>query len=74
MAPLRKWTWVKRNAWGVRWVLELVIVFVGLAGKMAKQGVYLAVGQPAFALFGCGVEVGEASADDERPDVVLVLG
>src|SRR5207245_3505695 len=39
-----------------------------------KESVYLAVSQPAFALFGAGVQIGEAPADDERPDVVLILG
>jgi hypothetical protein len=59
---------------GVWWVLELVVVLVGLAGEMPEEGVYLAVGQPPLALLGPGVEVGEASADNERPDLILVLG
>jgi hypothetical protein len=59
---------------GVWWVLELVVVLVGLAGEVPKERLYLDVGQPAFALFGVGVQVGDASADDECPDVVLVLG
>lgn len=58
----------------VGWVLELVVVLVGLAREMPEESVYLAVGQPAFALFGAGVEIGQAPADDERPDVVLILG
>lgn len=59
---------------GVGWVLELVVVFVGLSGEVAEEGVDLAVGQPALALLSAGVEVGEAPADDERPDLVPVLG
>jgi hypothetical protein len=59
---------------GVGWVLELVIVFAGLPGEMAEEGVDLAVGQPALARLSAGVEVGEAPADDERPDLVPVLG
>jgi hypothetical protein len=59
---------------GVGRVLELVVVLVGLACEVAEDRVYLAVGQPAFALFSTSVEVGEASADDECPDVVRVLG
>ena len=43
-------------------VLELVIVLIRLAGEVAEGGVYLAVGQPAFALLSAGVQVGEASA------------
>ena len=47
MGPPRKWTCVKRNAWG--WgSLELVVVLVGLTGEVAEERVYLTVGQPAF--------------------------
>ena len=59
---------------GVGWVLELVVVLVWVAGEMAEEGVYLAVCQPTLALLGAGVEVGKAPADDERPDLVRVLG
>src|SRR5580698_5974229 len=55
---------------GMGWVLELVVV----PGEVPEERVYLAVGQPAFALFSAGVEVGETPANDERPDGVLVLG
>ena len=42
--------------------------------RVPFPGVDLAVGQPALARLSAGVEVGEAPADDERPDLVPVLG